>query len=95
MSKCAIALSSRENSPIVLKYDYKYCPSCGSAISSPVHVSVELDDPELGFAGSFSYSHVYSDEVTCLRLLCDSCYEKGIFLQSSGAGPGASECAKK
>lgn len=95
MSKSAIALSSRENSTIALKYDYKYCPSCGSAFSSPIGVTVELYEPELGFAGDLSRHYDYSDDVTCLRLLCDSCYEKGIFLQSSGAGPGASEGAKK
>lgn len=63
MSKCAIALSSREDSPIALKYDYKYCPSCVSALSSPVHVSVELDDPELGFAVDLSPCYDYSGDV--------------------------------
>lgn len=64
MSKSAIALSSRENSTIALKYDYKYCPSCGSAFSSPIRVTVELYEPELGFAGDLSRHYDYSDDVT-------------------------------
>lgn len=63
MSKCAIALSSRENSTIAFKYDYNYCPSCGSALSSSVHVSIEFYEPELGFAGDLSRCYDYSGDV--------------------------------
>lgn len=94
MSKSAIALSSRENSTIALKYEYKYCPSCGSAFSSSIRVTVELYEPELGFAGDLSRHYDYSDDVTCLRLLCDCCYEKGIFCNRAAPGQAQASAQK-
>ncbi|KAA0895182.1 hypothetical protein [Oryzomonas rubra] len=58
-----------------LEYDFKYCPACGGPITTPVHMSLVLSEPENGFGSEEIDLSDCDYPDGCVRLLCDACYE--------------------
>ena len=73
MSNPQFPLSNRA---LRLDYDFNHCPGCGSLLPSSIHITSFLQEPEIGFFGDIDSEMIRPPGVTCLRLLCDSCFDK-------------------